>query len=61
MRKLSSDYTVNVAEIDREIRVEESFDLLKKVMKIGRDELTLYYIDGFVKDGAMEKLMIYFL
>lgn len=61
MRKLSSDYTVNVAEIDHEIRVEESFDLLKKVMKIGRDELSLYYIDGFVKDGAMEKLMIYFL
>ncbi|MBR4296327.1 MAG: spore germination protein [Clostridia bacterium] len=61
MRRLSKFYRENVALLDKELRVNESFDLLKKVMKIGNDEITLYYIDGFVKDGVMEKLMIYFL
>lgn len=61
MRRLSEFYRENVALLDKELRVNESFDLLKKVMKIGNDEITMYYIDGFVKDGVMEKLMIYFL
>lgn len=61
MRRLSQIYDENVAQLDRLLRVDENFDVLKKIMKIGNDELTLYYIDGFIKDGIMEKLMIYFL
>ncbi|MBQ8208400.1 MAG: spore germination protein [Clostridia bacterium] len=61
MRRLSKFYRENVAHLDKILRIDESFDLLKKVMKIGEDEITLYYIDGFVKDTVMGKLMIYFL
>lgn len=61
MRRLSLIYEENVAQLDRLLRVNENFDMLKKTMRIGNDELTLYYIDGFIKDGVMEKLMIYFL
>lgn len=61
MRRLSKLYKENVAALDRALRVDESFDILKKVMKIGDGEITLYYIDGFVKDTIMGKLMIYFL
>lgn len=58
---LTGDYRENVALIDSELRVNESFDMIKKVLSVGDDELTLYYIDGFVKDGITSKLMIYLL
>lgn len=61
MRRLSTDYAQNIAELDRILRVNENFDILKKVLRLGREELTLYYIDGFVKDGIVSKLMIYLL
>lgn len=61
MRILSEDYSDNVRFIDETLRVDKSFDVLKKKLKIGKDELTLYYIDGFVKDAVMQKLMLYFV
>lgn len=61
MRKLSTDYSENVALLDRTLRVDESFDIIKKKLKLADGEVTLYYIDGFIKDAVMQKLMIYFL
>ncbi len=58
MRKLSNVYSDNVAQLDRLLRVEENFDVIKKPLRIGADEVTLYYIDGFVKDTVMQKLML---
>lgn len=58
---LSSDYRENVRRMDATFAVEDNFDIIKKVMKIGSDELTLYYIDGFVKDGSVTKIFIYLL
>ena len=47
--------------LDHLFRVNENFDVIKKPLAMGKDELTFYYIDGFVKDGVMQKMMIYFL
>ncbi|MBP3666642.1 MAG: spore germination protein [Clostridia bacterium] len=58
---LTDSYSDNVALLDRILRVEESFDLIKKPLKVGKDEMTLYYIDGFIKDTVMMKLMMSFL
>lgn len=58
MRKLSNSYSENVMQIDKLLRVEENFDMLKKTVRVGEDELTFYYLDGFVKDGVMQKLML---
>ena len=59
--ELCGDYRENVRRVDAALRVEENFDLIKKTLFIGKQEITLYYIDGFVDGGAMNKLMIYFL
>ena len=61
MLRLTEDYRENVRILDERLRVKENFDLIKKTLYIGTDEVTLYYIDGFVQSGAMQKLMIYFL
>lgn len=45
-------------QLDRLLRVDENFDMLKKILKVGEDELTFYYLDGFVKDAVMQKLML---
>lgn len=61
MRRLSDDYSENVRAFDRALRVNESFDVIKKRLCFGGGEATFYYIDGFVKDTVMQKLMMHFL
>lgn len=58
---LSADYRENVRRMDETFAVKDNFDIIKKVMTIGSDELTVYYIDGFVKDGSVTKIFIYLL
>ncbi len=61
MKKLGTSYVENVAAFDKALRVDESFDLIKKRLVIGDGEATFYYIDGFIKDTVMQKLMTHFL
>ena len=61
MRKLGEDYRKNVAFMNERLRVEENFDVLSKTLRFADGEATLYYIDGFVKDTVMKKLMMHFL
>lgn len=61
MRRLSADYAQNICIIDAELRVNENFDIIKKLVTVGRDELAFYYIDGFIKDAVMSKLMLSFV
>ena len=57
--RLSLDYAANVAKLDALFRVKENFDVIKKPLTVGKDELTFYYIDGFIKDAVMSKLMMH--
>ena len=58
---LVASYQENVKTLDETLRVEASFDLIKRTLKVGQDELTLYYIDGFIKDSVMLRLMQHFI
>ena len=58
--QLTPDYRRNVAMMHARLRVNDSFDLIERTLQIGEDEMTLYYIDGFVKDGEMQRIMQYF-
>lgn len=57
----TKDYTENVKMLDKILAPEKSFDIIKRRLVIGKNELTLYYIDGFVKDESMQKLMMHFI
>ena len=61
MGKLGENYRVNVATMDSLLHPDQSFDIIRKVLKVGQDEMTLYYIDGFVGATPMQKLMMHFL
>ena len=58
---MTENYSENVQRFEKKLRVAESFDIIKKVLKVGDGEVTLFYIDGLIKDGAMQKLFIYLL
>ena len=61
MLTLCENYEENIKRIDAALRVDESFDLIKKTLWIGGRRFTMYYIDGFVEGVSMNKLMAYFL
>ena len=59
--QLSKDYKWNVAHVSKRLRAEESFDIIERHLDTAGGELTLFYIDGFVKDGEMQRVMQYLL
>ena len=61
MLPLYDTYEENVTFFDRRLQVGENFDVVKKVLAVGGGEVTLYYIDGLFKDGAVQKLLTYLL
>ena len=60
-KKISSSFEENIAYMDQVLPVKESFDIIKREMEIGGRKSFFYFIDGFVKDEAMLKLMDSFL
>ena len=56
-KRLSGDYRENVRTVDAILRPQRNFDIIKKPLTVGDGELTLYFVDGFVKDTVMQKLM----
>ena len=56
-----SDYQSCVSMIDNELRLNESFDLVGRDLKIDKHNAKLYFVDGFCKDEIMVKIMAYFL
>ncbi|MBQ3483113.1 MAG: spore germination protein [Clostridia bacterium] len=61
MTPISENYQENVQYFEQVLQVKENFDIIKKVLRIGDGEITLFYIDGLLKDGSMQKLLIYLL
>ncbi len=59
--QLSKNYAWNIAHIASRLRVSESFDIIERHLDTAGGELTLFYIDGFVKDGEMQRVMQYLL
>ena len=60
-RLFSADYTSNVALLDNELRMNASFDVVGREIKIDKRSAKLYFIDGFCKDEIMVKIMAYFM
>ena len=61
MQEFYENYRANVQLMERELRPKENFDVLTRTLAIGDEELTFFFIDGFVKDAQLGKLMMHFL
>jgi stage V sporulation protein AF len=61
MKYLSSDYTQNIQSISTRLRVNESFDLIERHLEVAKRDVAFFYIDGFLKDGEMLRIMQHML
>lgn len=59
--KLYIDYGSNIAMISERLRVKESFDIIERHLTVCQRDMCFFYIDGFVKDGEMLRIMQYLL
>ena len=60
-KKISASFEDNIRYMNEILPVNESFDLIRREMEIGGRASVFYYIDGFIKDEAMLKIMDSFL
>lgn len=60
-KRFTDSCTVNVEAMRDVLRPSENFDVISRVLTVAGEPLTLFYIDGFTKDGELQKLMQYFL
>lgn len=62
MSKLeSNELEKNMKYLNNLLNINESFDLMYRVIEIGGRKATLYFIDGFLKDELMQKLLQFFI
>ncbi len=59
--KLSEIYAENIYNISKELRVRESFDIIERRLKCAERGVSFFYIDGFVKDAEMLRIMQHIL
>lgn len=57
MDRLCDDYVLNVSEIGERLRADESFDIIKRTIRAGGRSVCMFYLDGFVKDSEMQRVM----
>ena len=60
-KKLSSSFEDNIRYMNEILPVAESFDIIRRDIIIGGKASVFYYIDGFIKDEVMLKIMDSFL
>lgn len=60
-RILSGNYKENVEVLTEALRCGESFDLIVRRLHIHNNEMSFFYVDGFVKDSEMQRVMQTFL
>lgn len=55
--KVTSSLSENMKLFEEKLRLDKSFDLIYRVFKIADKDACVYFIDGFLKDEVMQKLM----
>lgn len=60
MSDFSRDVNENIALFEKSVRVDYNFDILKRKIIMGGKQAGFYFIDGFVQEDMVEKLMQFF-
>ena len=60
-KMLCKDYNLNTTILRERLRVDESFDIIERHLSVVSGDMCFFYIDGFVKDGEMLRIMQHLL
>lgn len=58
--KLSKNLNVNVARLNDILNLDTNFDIIRKGITIAGRDACIYFIDGFLEEAIMEKLLEFF-
>lgn len=58
---LSLDHGANISLLSSRLRVAENFDVIERHLDVAGEDVCFFYVDGFVKDSEMQRLMQYVL
>lgn len=58
---LTGSYHEDNQSLSQQLRVAESFDVVNRELESAGGKLSFYFVDGFVKDEVMEKIMEFLL
>ena len=56
-KTLYTDYTKNVECLREMLRAESSFDILERHLAVCSRDMCFFFIDGFIKDAEMQRMM----
>lgn len=59
-REITESLEKNRHEMEERLQLTKNFDLVERKLKVGDRDACLYFVDGFVKDEVLEKLMEFF-
>ena len=59
-REIAESLEKNRHEMEARLQLTKNFDLVERKLKVGDRDACLYFVDGFVKDEVLEKLMEFF-
>lgn len=59
--ELSYFYSDNIEMMSKKLRADKSFDIIERHLSICERDVCFFYIDGFIKDGEMQRIMQTFL
>lgn len=57
---LAGEYSANLSKLKSALRSDESFDLVQRNLVINSRKAALFFIDGFIKDDIIEKILEFF-
>lgn len=57
---LNGEYSSNLTNLKNALRSDESFDLVERSLVLGKRKAALFFIDGFIKDDIIEKILEFF-
>lgn len=57
---LNGEYSSNLTTLKNALRSDESFDLVERSLVLGKHKAALFFIDGFIKDDIIEKILEFF-
>jgi stage V sporulation protein AF len=61
MKKLQCDYTANIKSISARLSTGRNFDIIYRELEVANIGISFFYIDGFIKDSEMQRVMQFLL
>lgn len=58
--KISTDLYENTRQLYELLRADQNYDMIFRPIQVGEHQACLYFINGFVKDEVLEKLLEFF-